>query len=85
MTSRAEIRHGMIPTNVVKDRDESERVDRMEERGHNENYTDESCCRKASDMVRDAASSKGYFYMGSHTGDAAHRSSRGRVYLLPSF
>lgn len=54
MTSCAGIRHGMIPINVGKYRDESERVDRMEDRGHND---DESCCRKASDMVRDAASS----------------------------
>jgi hypothetical protein len=47
----------MIPIKVGKDRDESERVDRMEERGYNENYTDEICCRKAPDLVGDAASS----------------------------
>ena len=57
MTSRAGIRHGMIPIKVGKYRDESERLDRMEERGHNESYADEGCCRKASDMVRDPASS----------------------------
>jgi len=57
MTSCAGIRHGMIPINVGKYRDESERVDRMEDCGHNENYAHESCCRKASDIVRDAASS----------------------------
>lgn len=57
MTTRAGIRHGMIPTNVVKDCNESERLDRMEEVGHNESNADEGCCHKASDMVRNPASS----------------------------
>ena len=84
MTSRAKIGHAMIPINVGRNRDASERVDRMEERGYNENYTDEGCGREASNMVGDTASSKGYLSMDSHTGDGTHRSDRGRVYLLPS-
>lgn len=57
MTSYVGIGHGMNPTNVVMDGNEPERLDWMEERGHNESYADEGCCRKATDMVRDPASS----------------------------
>ncbi len=84
MISDAGIRPGMIPIHVGIDRDGSKRVDRIEERGYNENYTDANCCRKAPNLVGDVASSKGNFSVGSHTCDAAHRPDRGCIYLLPS-
>ena len=57
MTSHVGIRHEMNPTNVVEEGNESEPLDRMEESGHDESYANEGCCCKATDLVRDPASS----------------------------
>ncbi len=82
MNSRTKVRRS---SDVGKNRGGSKRLDRKGERGYNENDADENDCCEASDMVSDASFFKDRFFVVSHTGDVAHCSDRGCVYLLSGF